>query len=305
MTIELKELKQMLPADLLLEFVENVDRKDLNLTELVALKQRLTPLVAAAASERQREGGRMKASGKLPPASKVKTRDVLSKLLGRSPHTLDRAEAVLDAAASDPGRFAHLAEEMNRTGKADGVFKKLLRAQDEARVSALQSVVGKYRTLVFDPPWVTGGGRGFSYAIMSQEDLLKLPVPSWADEEGCHIYTWVTNGQINNGFALLSHWGFEYKTLLTWAKPSFGMGTYFRLQTEHVLFGVRGNLGKREAAGSISNFFEAPVGAHSEKPEMFYELVRKASYPPYGEAFQRKARDGFTNLFEVSAAVAA
>ena len=42
---------------------------------------------------------------------------------------------------------------------------------------------------------------------------------------------------------------------------------------------------------------EAPVGAHSEKPEKFYEIVGAASYPPYGEAFQRKARPGFVNLF--------
>ena len=49
---------------------------------------------------------------------------------------------------------------------------------------------------------------------------------------------------------------------------------------------------------SISTLFEAPVGKHSEKPEKFYEIVRAASYPPYGEAFQRKARPEFVNLFE-------
>ncbi|SRR6266851_5612839 len=32
-------------------------------------------------------------------------------------------------------------------------------------------------------------------------------------------------------------------------------------------------------------------------PEEFYEIVRAASFPPYGEAFQRKARPDFQNLF--------
>ncbi len=48
----------------------------------------------------------------------------------------------------------------------------------------------------------------------------------------------------------------------------------------------------------IRTGFDARAGEHSEKPEAFYEIVRRASYPPYGEAFQRLARPGFVNLFE-------
>jgi hypothetical protein len=40
------------------------------------------------------------------------------------------------------------------------------------------------------------------------------------------------------------------------------------------------------------------MGGHSEKPEKFYEIVRAASYPPYGEAFQRKPRPDFVNLYD-------
>jgi hypothetical protein len=53
----------------------------------------------------------------------------------------------------------------------------------------------------------------------------------------------------------------------------------------------------RTRSRSIATHFEAPVGAHSEKPEQFYEIVRAASYPPYGEAFQRKERPDFVNLY--------
>jgi N6-adenosine-specific RNA methylase IME4 len=86
--------------------------------------------------------------------------------------------------------------------------------------------------------------------------------------------------------------------VLTWVKPRFGLGVFFRGSTEHCLFGVRGHLMTRSTA--IATHFEAPVGAHSEKPERFYEIVREASYLPAGEAFQRKARDGFTNLYQAA-----
>jgi hypothetical protein len=62
-----------------------------------------------------------------------------------------------------------------------------------------------------------------------------------------------------------------------------------------VLFGVRGHLMTRST--STATHFEAPLGEHSEKPERFYEIVREASYPPYGEAFQRQARPDFQSLF--------
>ena len=59
---------------------------------------------------------------------------------------------------------------------------------------------------------------------------------------------------------------------------------------------IRGTLAARRP--NISTLFEAPIGKHSEKPEKFYEIVQAASYPPYGEAFQRQARPGFLNLYE-------
>ena len=159
-------------------------------------------------------------------------------------------------------------------------------------------VVGKYKTLVIDCPWqydVNFLGRGApDYNTMTQEQLLALPVESWA-EDNCHLYCWATNAMLPRAFELMEAWNFRYNTCLTWKKPRFGMGTHFRGQTEHVLFGIRGVLATRVA--NISTWFEAPVGEHSEKPEKFYDIVRAASYPPYGEAFQRQARPDFLNLY--------
>src|SRR5215217_7554340 len=34
---------------------------------------------------------------------------------------------------------------------------------------------------------------------------------------------------------LMSAWGFQYKTVLTWLKPGLGLGAYFRNTTEHCI----------------------------------------------------------------------
>jgi N6-adenosine-specific RNA methylase IME4 len=177
-------------------------------------------------------------------------------------------------------------------------------AADEQRVLQLVPVAGKFRTLVLDPAWdydwLSIAGRAKpGYAMQSHEQLLQLDVRQWADESCCHLYLWVTNNFMARGCELMAHWGFQHRVLITWVKEgAFGLGSYFRNSTEHVLFGTLGETTTRPAAASIPTHFIAPrPGEHSEKPEAFYDIVRAASYPPYGEGNQRDARPDFTNLF--------
>jgi N6-adenosine-specific RNA methylase IME4 len=165
----------------------------------------------------------------------------------------------------------------------------LARARDEERVVRLGPIEGRFRTLIFDPPlesdWLSPAVRAQpGYACMTHEELKAMAptVAGWAADP-CHAYIWTPNNFAANAHELMALWGFAYKITLTWVKPRWGYGSYFRNQTEHVLFGVKGNLMTR--SDSISTVFEAPLGEHSEKPEEFYQIVRKASYPPYGEAF--------------------
>ncbi len=134
------------------------------------------------------------------------------------------------------------------------------------------------------------------YATMTQDELLALPVPEWAEDES-HLYLWATNATMPRAFELVEAYGFQHKTILTWVKNGWGLGQYFRNQTEHVIFATRKNFNTR--FDSLSTVFYAPMGRDSEKPEEFYDLVRRASFPPYGEAFQRTARPDFVNLYTV------
>jgi N6-adenosine-specific RNA methylase IME4 len=193
-------------------------------------------------------------------------------------------------------------------GMKQGGIRKFLRLarieEDEARVLKLVPITGKFRTLVLDPAWeydwLSIAGRAKpGYAMQTIEQLQALDIKQWADEEtGCHLYCWVTNNFMAEACKLVAHWGFQHRTVITWIKTgAFGLGSYFRNSTEHVLFATLGETTTRHAAASIPTHFEADRGEHSEKPERFYEIVRASSYPPYGEGNQRQARPDFTDLF--------
>jgi len=158
----------------------------------------------------------------------------------------------------------------------------------------------KFATIVIDPPWdwedegdVNQMGRAKpDYSTLSFDELKRLPVAELADQD-CHLYLWITNRSLPKGFPLLEAWGFRYITCLTWRKPSYGMGNYFRGQTEHVLFAVKGSQPlKRKDVGTI---FDAPrgKGGHSSKPSVFFDLVQSCSPGPFLEMFGREDRKGW------------
>jgi N6-adenosine-specific RNA methylase IME4 len=193
------------------------------------------------------------------------------------------------------------------TGRVTALLRKIAKEEDEARVLSLAPVVGKFSTLVIDPPWdyewLSIAGRASpGYAVMTHEELMALDVLQWARDD-CAMYLWVTNNFMTRGVELMKHWGFQHKTVLTWVKPRIGLGSYFRNSTEHVLFGTRGNAKTRR--DDIPTHFEAPTTGHSIKPEKFYEIVRVASYPEYGEIFAREARPDFKNLYQTKMMVEA
>ena len=160
----------------------------------------------------------------------------------------------------------------------------------------------KFSTIVIDPPWDWGDegdidqfGRARPvYGTMSFEELLALPVGAYADTN-CHLYLWITNRSLPKGFKLLEQWGFRYVTCVTWVKPSFGMGNYFRGQTEHLLFGVKGSqMLKRKDVGTVLTAPRGPNG-HSSKPLASYDLIESCSPGPYLELYARSARPDWTS----------
>jgi N6-adenosine-specific RNA methylase IME4 len=156
-------------------------------------------------------------------------------------------------------------------------------------------------TLVADPPW-RYGNTATRASAQGHYDTLSIaqlcgeePLPDGGNivqdvvlpksASPGHLYLWTTAGHLPDAFSVMAAWGYTYKTYLIWAKPQMGMGNYFRVSTEIVLFGVRGDMRTRDMG--IKNWFEAKRGQHSAKPLEFYDIVSKASPGPYLEMFAR------------------
>jgi len=162
----------------------------------------------------------------------------------------------------------------------------------------------KYRTILADPPWnETGGGkirRGADahYSLMKTDDIIQLmkEVLDGNIDENAHLYLWVTNNHLIDGLRVIDALGFRYVTTITWLKDRFGLGQYFRGNTEHCLFAVKGVLpykvidGKR--AQGVTGFVEKRT-EHSRKPEQLFVMAERVSYAPRIELFARRRREGW------------
>jgi N6-adenosine-specific RNA methylase IME4 len=177
------------------------------------------------------------------------------------------------------------------------------RQENAEKVNELSSPLdaqGLFQTIVIDPPWDWGdegdinqmGRAKPDYATMPIEEIKALPINKIADDN-CHLYIWVTNRSLPKAFGLIEAWGFRYITCLTWVKPYFGMGNYFRGSTEQVLFAVKGSQPLKRH--DVSTHFLADRGnGHSAKPDEFYKLIESCSYAPFIDVFGRRGRSGWT-----------
>lgn len=152
----------------------------------------------------------------------------------------------------------------------------------------------KFRTIMADPPWDIGQksrwGAISHYDVMTVDRIKQMPIADLA-EDNAHLYLWVTNGAIREGIDVVSDWGFTCRSILTWIKPRYGLGTYLRQQTEHLLLGTRGKAPvKFHGQGT---WMYAPLQDHSHKPEEQYAVIERLSDGPYLELFARRRQPGW------------
>ena len=126
--------------------------------------------------------------------------------------------------------------------------------------------------------------RKLPYSTMTVEEIKALQVESLA-ESNCHLWLWTTNRFIAASFDIVAAWGFRYLNTVTWVKPS-GFGAWFVNTTQHCLFGYRGKCQMKERY--LPTHFMATPGEHSAKPAEFYKLVRRVSFGPRIDLFNRR-----------------
>ena len=277
------------------EWSENANRKDFTPSEIIAIKRAMEPMMKAAAKERQRDGGRLKASGNFPEASKGEAANKLGAFVGKDRKTIEKMEAVVAAAEAEPEKYAELVVKMDKSGKVNGPFKRLQVMKQSEAIRREEPAVpsrGPYRVIVADPPWpaepnkpVPEGRAYFPYPTMTIDQICAVPVASVAADD-CVLWLWVTNFHMRYAFQVLDAWGFTEKTILTWVKDKMGNGQNLRGKTEHCILATRGNpiLDLR----SQTTVIEGRVRHHSQKPLEFYTLVESlCPASRYAEFFAR------------------
>jgi len=115
-------------------------------------------------------------------------------------------------------------------------------------------------------------GAGCKYDLLTDQELLELPVAKIADKD-CILFLWATFPKIQECLNCIKAWGFQYKTVaFTWVKKSstgrhfMGMGGWTRANSEIVLLATKGKP-KRINAG-ISQIIESIPKEHSRKPDI-------------------------------------
>jgi N6-adenosine-specific RNA methylase IME4 len=163
--------------------------------------------------------------------------------------------------------------------------------------------MNEFHTILMDPPWnETGGGkikRGADrhYPLVKTPDMPRviLSAPVWRPAVNSHLYMWATASHLPDALWLMAACGFKYKTHAVWVKPYMGLGQYFRMRHELLLFGVRGRgFACKTQSRALQSVVEAARGAHSAKPNEAIQLIQARSMGPYLEMFARAPRDGWT-----------
>jgi N6-adenosine-specific RNA methylase IME4 len=147
----------------------------------------------------------------------------------------------------------------------------------------------RFRTILADPPWdhQQRGRKGAEqhYQLMRLDRIKQMPV-SKLTEDDAHLWLWVTNASLRDSYDVAEGWGFTPRSVLTWIKFRLGLGAYLRNSSEHLLFATRGHAPVRFR--SQPTWMNAPVQAHSRKPDEQYAVIERISAGPSLELFARR-----------------
>lgn len=167
----------------------------------------------------------------------------------------------------------------------------------------------RYATIVADPPWphpgtgrIAAGWRKswnvkaqepLRYDSMSLDAIAALPVRELATANA-RLFLWATNTRMPDAYPILSAWGFRYKQTLVWRKPD-GNPTSGSV-APNAEFLLVASKGSPPVIGRFPNAVTShPRGGlvHSQKPDVFLDLIEQVSPGPYLELFARRQRLGW------------
>jgi N6-adenosine-specific RNA methylase IME4 len=168
---------------------------------------------------------------------------------------------------------------------------------------------GGFRCILADPPWnyeskkptermrpcVAAGKNPASvnhyYETMKLNEIKAMPVESFSSMDSV-LFLWATTPLLPEAFDVMQAWGWKYKTTITWHKTNNDcMGYWFRVCTEHLIVGVRGDV--KPFRSMRRTLLETPRRKHSQKPNESYAMIEEVCEGPRIELFARQKREGW------------
>jgi N6-adenosine-specific RNA methylase IME4 len=274
---------------------ENMVRLDFSPSERVALERTINAELG------RRQGARTDLGQDLARSEDHRVAKESARLAGfGNRETARQARAVVEAAERAPEIFGRLVEDMDRSGRVGGSYRRLIVAQKAEAIAAEPPPLptGPFRVIVADPPWFYARANdpshrtGNPYPSLTVAEICAMPVAELAADD-CILWLWVTNANMRNAFVVIDKWGFQERSILTWVKPGIKCGEWLRGQTEHCILAVRGRPIVTLTNQATVLHAAAPERQHSRKPEEFYRLVESLCPGSKVEPFCRHPRPGW------------
>lgn len=295
----------------------NLHRRHLNASQRAVLALAVEKLEAEEALRRKARAGASSAPGRpaekdpeiVPEVSREnEARERAGKRVGVSRRYVQDAKAVEAAApelladiTAGTKTLPEAKKEIRQRDKAEKVAA--IRAQEPAPLEA----EGTFPVLYVDPPWRYEHAEPTRaienhYPTMSLDEIKAMDVPS---DDDAVLFLWATSPKLTEALEVVDAWGFEYRTCMVWVKDRIGMGYYARQRHELLLIARRGSFPVPDPEDRPDSVIEAPLGQHSEKPDVVYGLIERM-YPLARkvELFARRPRDGWAAWGNQAQAVA-
>jgi len=184
------------------------------------------------------------------------------------------------------------------TAKRESKRATIIEHLEDIELKEAKIIEGVYDVIVIDPPWPMKkierderpNQSEFDYPTMTEGEMSDMAIPC-ADD--CHVFLWTTQKFLPMAFRLLDTWGVRYVLTFVWHKPGgfqpIGLPQY---NAEFALYARMGTPTFIDTK-SFPVCFNAPRGAHSEKPSEFYSMIERVTAGRRLDMFGRREISGF------------
>jgi len=236
-------------------------------------------------------------SGKLSGIGKAGHRAAIAKELKIPERKL---RAIQEIAKADHGKVKAIIDGTVTIADAKRELRReaLVTKLEDIGTRKVKAAQGVYDVIVIDPPWpmekierdVRPNQSELDYPTMSESALTAMKLPAAKD---CHVWLWTTHRFLPMALRLLEAWSLKYVCAFVWHKPGgfqpIGLPQY---NCEFALYARKG-APKFIDTKAFPVCFNAPRGKHSEKPEEFYDVVRRVTAGRRIDIFSRRDVEGF------------